>query len=106
MFHLCLLFVVFVCKQLSYPSGKAFYFLCHKSFYLYRDTYPNLEVTNYEIISYSPSKVVIEGLEDNDYYNVLISLEYNVEDQQLPTSANIVMVYDSNRYYVVGVDNA
>ena len=28
----------------------------------------------------------------------MISLEYNVEDQQLPTSANIVMVYDSNRY--------
>lgn len=90
-----------------YPSLQSeFNSFALKSFYLYRDTYPNLEVTNYEIISYSPSKVVIEGLEDNDYYNVLISLEYNVEDQQLPTSANIVMVYDSNRYYVVGVDNA
>lgn len=90
-----------------YPSLQSeFNSFALKSFYLYQDTYPNLEVTNYEIISYSPSKVVIEGLEDNDYYNVLISLEYNVEDQQLPTSANIVMVYDSNRYYVVGVDNA
>ena len=90
-----------------YPSLQSeFNSFALKSFYLYRDTYPNLEVTNYEIISYSPSKVVIEGLEDNDYYNVLISLGYNVEDQQLPTSANIVMVYDSNRYYVVGVDNA
>lgn len=90
-----------------YPSLQSeFNSFALKSFYLNRETYPNLEVTSYEIISYSPSKVVIEGLEDNDYYNVLISLEYNVEDSQLPTSANIVMVYDSNRYYVVGVDNA
>lgn len=90
-----------------YPSLQSeFNSFALKSFYLYRETYPNLEVINYEIISYSPSKVVIEGLEDNDYYNVLISLEYNVENSQLPTSANIIMAYDNNRYYVVGVDNA
>lgn len=77
-----------------------------KSFYTYKDIYPNLEVKGYEIISYSPSKVVIDGLEDNDYYNVLLSIEYNQEAEELPTNANIVLVFDDNRFYVVGVDNA
>lgn len=77
-----------------------------KSFYTYKDIYPNLEVKGYEIISFSPSKVVIDGLEDNDYYNVLLSIEYNQEAEELPANANIVLVFDNNRFYVVGVDNA
>lgn len=48
-----------------------------KSFYTYKEKYPKLEVVDYEIISFSPSKVVVDGLEDNEYYNVLISLEFN-----------------------------
>ena len=68
--------------------------------------YPKLEVEDYEIISFSPSKVVIEGLEDNEYYNVLISLEFNREVEGLSNSANIVLVLDNDRFYVVGVDNA
>ena len=77
-----------------------------KSFYTYKEEYPKLEVEDYEIISFSPSKVVIEGLEDNEYYNVLISLEFNREVEGLSNSANIVLVLDNDRFYVVGVDNA
>ena len=77
-----------------------------KSFYTYKEEYPKLEVEDYEIISFSPSKVVIEGLEDNEYYNVLISLEFNREVEGLSNSTNIVLVLDNDRFYVVGVDNA
>lgn len=90
-----------------YPSLQSeFNSFALKSFYTYRQEYPDLEVVDYEVISYSPSKVIVEGLEDDEYFNVLISLEYNIEDENLPTSANIIMVYDSDRFYVVGVDNA
>ncbi|MFQ6793744.1 MAG: MraY family glycosyltransferase [Thomasclavelia sp.] len=90
-----------------YPSLQSeFNSFALKSFYVNRTLYPDLEVTEYEIISYSPSKVVIEGLENNEYYNVLISMEYNIEDENLPSSTNIVLVYDNDRFYVVGVDNA
>lgn len=77
-----------------------------KSFYTNKEKYPKLAVEEYEIISYSPSKVVIEGLEDNEYYNVLISLKFNRKAEELPKSVNIVLVLDNGRYYVVGVDNA
>lgn len=90
-----------------YPSLQSeFSSFASKSFYTYKAVYPKLEVKSYEIISFSPSKVVIEGLENNDYYNVLISLEYNRKVEELPTSANIVLVLDNDRFYVVGVDNA
>lgn len=77
-----------------------------KSFYTNKELYPKLEVEDYEIISFSPSKVVIEELENNEYYNVLISLKFNREVEELPNSANIVLVLDNERFYVVGVDNA
>ena len=65
-----------------------------------------LEVVDYEIISFSPSKVVVDGLEDNEYYNVLISLEFNREVEEISKSANIVLVLENERFYVVGIDNA
>ncbi|HRM91851.1 MAG TPA: undecaprenyl/decaprenyl-phosphate alpha-N-acetylglucosaminyl 1-phosphate transferase, partial [Thomasclavelia ramosa] len=68
--------------------------------------YPKLEVKNYEIISFAPSKVVIDDLDDNEYYNVLISMEFNRKVDELPKSVNIVLVLDNDRFYVVGVDNA
>lgn len=77
-----------------------------KSFYVNKEEYPELEVEDYEIISFSPSKVVIEGLENNEYYNVLISLKYNQKVETIPNSANIVLVLNNDRFYVVGVDNA
>ena len=77
-----------------------------KSFYTYKEKYPKLEVVDYEIISFSPSKVVVDGLEDNEYYNVLISLEFNREVEEITKSANIVLVLENERFYVVGIDNA
>ncbi len=77
-----------------------------KSFYTYKEKYPKLEVIDYEIISFSPSKVVVDGLEDNEYYNVLISLEFNREVEEISKSANIVLVLENERFYVVGIDNA
>ena len=72
----------------------------------YKEKYPKLEVVDYEIISFSPSKVVVDGLEDNEYYNVLISLEFNREVEEISKSANIVLVLENERFYVVGIDNA
>ena len=77
-----------------------------KSFYTYKEKYPKLEVVDYEIISFSPSKVVVDGLEDNEYYNVLISLEFNREVEEISKSANIVLVLENERFYVVWIDNA
>ena len=77
-----------------------------KSFYTYKEKYPKLEVVDYEIISFSPSKGVVDGLEDNEYYNVLISLEFNREVEEISKSANIVLVLENERFYVVGIDNA
>lgn len=77
-----------------------------KSFYTYKEKYPKLEVVDYEIISFSPSKVVVDGLENNEYYNVLISLEFNREVEEISKSANIVLVLENERFYVVGIDNA
>lgn len=76
------------------------------SFYARKSEYEDLEVTRYNIISYSPSKVVIDGLEDNRYYNVLISLTFNETVADFDANVNITVVEDQNRYYVCGVDNA
>lgn len=90
-----------------YPSLQSeFSSFALKSFYTYKDKYPKLEVVDYEIISFSPSKVVVNGLEDNEYYNVLISLEFNREVDDISKSANIVLVLENERFYVVGIDNA
>jgi hypothetical protein len=90
-----------------YPDlQSAFSSFALKSFYVNKEEYPELEVEDYEIISFSPSKVVIEGLENNEYYNVLISLRYKQKVESLPNSANIVLVLNNDRFYVVGVDNA
>lgn len=73
--------------------------------YINREIYPDLEVISYEIISYSPSTLrVVSGKEDNDYYTVLISYNYNEQDLELSTAANIILMYEGNRFYVVGVD--
>lgn len=50
--------------------------------------------------------MVVDGLEDNEYYNVLISLEFNREVEEISKSANIVLVLENERFYVVGIDNA
>ena len=93
--------------KIIYPSLQSeFSSFASKSFYTYRETYPKLEVKNYEIISFAPSKVVIDDLDDNEYYNVLISMEFNRKVDELPKSVNIVLVLDNDRFYVVGVDNA
>lgn len=79
-----------------------------KSFYTYRQLYPNLEVEEYEIISFAPStsKVGLDDLKNNDYYNVLISMKFDQDIEGMPKSVNIVLVEDNNRFYIVGVDNA
>ena len=76
------------------------------SFYSYKNQYPELEVLKYNIISYSPSKVTIAGLEDNDYYNILISLTFNEEIEGLNSTVNVTVVRVEDRYYVCGLDNA
>ncbi|MFV0392788.1 MAG: MraY family glycosyltransferase [Coprobacillaceae bacterium] len=76
-----------------------------KSHYVNQDAYPDLEVIEYEIVSFSPSKLkIVEGKEDNEYYSVLISYQYNEEEAELSTTANIILMKDEDRYYVVGVD--
>lgn len=70
-----------------------------------RPIYPNLEVISYEIISFSPSKLsAVEGKEENDYYAVLVSFDYNEEIENISTTANIILMEEDNRYYVVYVD--
>ena len=76
------------------------------SFYSYKNQYPELEVLKYNIISYSPSKVTIAGLEDNDYYNILISLTFNEEIEGFSSTVNVTVVRVEDRYYVCGLDNA
>ena len=65
-----------------------------------------LEVLKYNIISFSPSKVSISNLQDNDYYNVLISLTFNEEIQGMNTTVNVTVVKVDDRFYVCGLDNA
>ncbi len=73
--------------------------------YINREIYPDLEIISYEIISYSPSTLsVVPGKEENDYYTVLISYQYNEQDLELSTAANIILMYEGNRFYVVGID--
>lgn len=76
------------------------------SFYTKKAQYPDLEVVRYNIISFSPSKVVIDGLEDNQYYNVLIALTFNETVADFDAHVNITVVEVDDRYYVCGVDNA
>lgn len=90
-----------------YPNLQSeFSSFASKSFYTYKEMYPKLEVKDYEIISFAPSKVVVDDLMNNKYYNVLISLKFNRNVEELPSSVNIVLVLDNDRFYVVGVDNA
>lgn len=76
------------------------------SFYSNKDSYPNLEVVKYNIISYSPSKVRVANLEDNDYYNVLISLSFNEDIENFITTVNVTVVRVDDKFYVCGLDNA
>lgn len=76
------------------------------SFYTRQQTYLDLEVTRYNIISYSPSKVTIDGLEDHDYYNVLISLTFNEDLDNFDPNVNVTVVKVDDRFYVCGLDNA
>lgn len=75
------------------------------SFYSKQEEYPDLEVVKYNIISFSPSKLSIDGLEDNNYYNVLISLTFNEEIEDFESNVNITVVEVDERFYVCGVDN-
>lgn len=73
--------------------------------YINREIYPDLEIISYEIISYSPSTLsVVPDKEENEYYTVLISYKYNEQDLELSTAANIILMYEGNRFYVVGID--
>lgn len=76
-----------------------------KSYYQNRSLYPDLEVQSYKIISFSPSKVTVDGLEHNKYYNVLLSFTYNQEVENMNTTVNVVIVLDGDRYYIVGIEN-
>ncbi len=76
------------------------------SFYNQKNNYPELEVLKYNIISFSPSKVSISNLDDNDYYNVLISLTFNEEVEGLNTTVNVTVVKVDDRFYICGLDNA
>ena len=76
------------------------------SFYSQKNNYPELEVLKYNIISFSPSKVSISNLDDNNYYNVLISLTFNEEVEGLNTTVNVTVVKVDDRFYICGLDNA
>lgn len=76
------------------------------SFYRQKNNYPELEVLKYNIISFSPSKVSISNLDDNNYYNVLISLTFNEEVEGLNTTVNVTVVKVDDRFYICGLDNA
>lgn len=89
-----------------YPSQKEdFQEYALKSYYQNRLLYPDLEVKSYQIVSFSPSKVVVNGLEDNKYYNVLVSFTFNQEIEEINTTINIVVVLVDDRYYVVDIDD-
>lgn len=89
-----------------YPNQKEdFKEYAAKSYYQNRSLYPSLEVNSYQIVSFSPSKVTITGLEDNKYYNVLVSFALNQEVEDFNTTINIIVVLVEDRYYVVGVDD-
>lgn len=70
--------------------------------------YPNyqeLQIKDYKIISYSPTNLSIEGIDNAKYYNVLISYEYDSKEiENNSFSANVTMMYKDNRYYVMGID--
>lgn len=66
--------------------------------------YPDIEVVDYEIISYSPSNVTFENIEDAKYYNVLIQYSFNEEIEDISLFANVTMIYKDNRFYVMGIE--
>lgn len=90
-----------------YPSVRdSFSNYAKTSFYQYQKDYSKNQVTDYNIVSYSPSKVTLSGLEDYDYYNVLISYTFKTDIPNVQTSTNVTLIKIDGRYYVVGVDNA
>lgn len=64
----------------------------------------SIEVTDYKVISHSPSSVRIDGIDSNQYYNVMLALEYNIEHDQLPNTTNVLVVFENGVYYVVGLE--
>lgn len=91
--------------EFVYPSLRDdFESYALKTYYVNRKEYPDLAVEDYQIISFSPSKISIEGLENNKYYNVLVSYQYNQDIETLNTTASVALVLEENRYYVVGID--
>lgn len=90
-----------------YPDmNENFSNYANTSFYSQKNNYPELEVLKYNIISFSPSKVSISNLDDNNYYNVLISLTFNEEVEGLNTTVNVTVVKVDDRFYICGLDNA
>ena len=70
-----------------------------------RNNYPDVEIVNYEVISFSPSKMkVVADKQYNNYYTILISYHYNKRITDISTSVNIIVMQEDNRFYVVGVD--
>ncbi len=68
------------------------------------ETYPELEIVQYHVISYAPSHVQIEGFEDNRYYSALISYSYNMDSGELPLNTTVSLIEDEGIYYVVGIE--
>lgn len=90
-----------------YPDNvSSFEQYAKQSFYSLYGEKKNLEIIDFNIISYAPSKQALVSLEDADYYNVTISYNYNDNTLELATTSIVTLVYTDNRYYVVSIDNA
>lgn len=76
-----------------------------KSHYLNIDQYPDLAVKDYEIISFSPSNIKIPELQNNKYYDVLISYSFNQVAENISTTATVTVVLVDNRFYIIGIDD-
>ena len=88
-----------------YPTIRdSFSTYAKNSFYTNKNK--DLAVDHYNIVSYSPSKVTIEGLEDQDYYNVLIEITFNEDVEDFNNIINVTIVKKNKRFYVCGIDHA
>lgn len=72
--------------------------------YLDDENKNDLVIQEYKVISHAPSNVRFDDIDSSSYYNVLISYKYNNDIDDISTSANVVVVYENEKYYVVGVE--
>lgn len=75
-----------------------------KNYGFLQSEYSDLEVTSYDIISSSPTSLTYEGIDSTKYYRVYIEYTLNQEVKELTGFGTIIVVYESDRYYVVGMD--